>query len=162
MWFLRLNGKPPRTDFARSIPGDGPFQCATLASQWGWVQEHQTRISENSHGGKADLSSVRETTHQKNANLAHAKATNPGSKHCHRKARAGSTSHRKNKKPNDEPMTSCNTDVVEVDAKIASGKVREEIGKVVCSTSTQEKRNATKTEGRAQKRLGEIKAALGE
>jgi uncharacterized protein YjbJ (UPF0337 family) len=65
-------------------------------------------------------------------------------------------------KSNYEKTTSSTTDHIEGDAKIASGSVKEGLGKVVRSPNLQAKGNAEKTEGRVQKKVGEIKKVFGQ
>jgi uncharacterized protein YjbJ (UPF0337 family) len=61
-----------------------------------------------------------------------------------------------------EGTKSSTTDKIEGDAKIASGKVKEEAGKVVRSPNLQNKGIAENTEGHIQKKVGEIKKVFGQ
>jgi uncharacterized protein YjbJ (UPF0337 family) len=61
-----------------------------------------------------------------------------------------------------EITKSSTTDLIEGDAKIISGKIKEETGKVVGSPKLEGKGNAEKNEGRVQKKIGEIKKVLAD
>jgi uncharacterized protein YjbJ (UPF0337 family) len=57
---------------------------------------------------------------------------------------------------------SSTTDKMEGNAKIASGKIKEETGKIVRSPNLQNKGIAENTEGHIQKKVGEIKKVFGQ
>ncbi len=54
-------------------------------------------------------------------------------------------------------MKSSTTDTIEGNAKIVSGKIKEETGKFARSPKLQNKGIAEKDEGHVQKKIGEIK-----
>ncbi len=62
----------------------------------------------------------------------------------------------------DVDTKSSTTDKIQGDAKIASGKVKQETGKVFRSPNLQGKGNAEMDEGRVQKKVGEIKKVFGQ
>jgi uncharacterized protein YjbJ (UPF0337 family) len=61
-----------------------------------------------------------------------------------------------------ENTKSSTTDHIEGDSKIASGKIKEETGKLVRSPNLEAKGNAEANEGRVQKKVGEIKKVFGQ
>jgi uncharacterized protein YjbJ (UPF0337 family) len=61
-----------------------------------------------------------------------------------------------------ESAKSSTTDKIEGDAKIASGKIKEETGKIVRSPNLQNKGIAENTEGHIQKKVGEIKKVFNQ
>jgi len=61
-----------------------------------------------------------------------------------------------------EDRKSSTTDKIEGNAKIAAGSMKEAAGKVVRSPNLEGKGIAEKTEGRVQKKVGEIKKVFGE
>jgi uncharacterized protein YjbJ (UPF0337 family) len=62
----------------------------------------------------------------------------------------------------DVDTKSSTTDKIQGDAKITSGKVKEETGNVFRSPSLQAKGVAEKGEGHVQKKVGEIKKVFGQ
>jgi uncharacterized protein YjbJ (UPF0337 family) len=68
----------------------------------------------------------------------------------------------KNMKPNEENMKSSTTDLIEGDAKIISGKIKEEAGKAIRSPEMRGKGSAEQHEGRVQKKIGEIKKVFAD
>jgi uncharacterized protein YjbJ (UPF0337 family) len=64
-----------------------------------------------------------------------------------------------NSKP--EYAKTSTTDKIEGNSKIVSGKIKEETGKAVRNPNLEGKGNAEATEGRVQKKVGEIKKVFG-
>jgi uncharacterized protein YjbJ (UPF0337 family) len=61
----------------------------------------------------------------------------------------------------DQTVKPSTTDRVQGSAKIFSGKIKEDAGKVFRSPNLQAKGNAEKNEGHVQKKIGEIEKVLG-
>jgi uncharacterized protein YjbJ (UPF0337 family) len=65
-------------------------------------------------------------------------------------------------KSHGETAKSSTTDMIEGNAKIISGKIKEEAGKFVRSPKLEGKGIVEKNEGHVQKKIGEIKKVLAE
>jgi uncharacterized protein YjbJ (UPF0337 family) len=59
-------------------------------------------------------------------------------------------------KTHEQHLKPSTTDKIQGSAKIVSGKVKEETGKVIGNPNLQAKGNVEKNEGRVQKKIGEI------
>lgn len=68
----------------------------------------------------------------------------------------------KNMNSNDEIKKSSATDKIEGNAKIISGKIKQDAGKVLRSPDMRSKGNAEEFDGRVQKKIGEIKKVFAE
>ena len=65
-------------------------------------------------------------------------------------------------KSNDESKKSSATDMIEGDAKIVSGKIKEGTGRVLRSPDLRDKGITEEGKGHVQKKIGEIKKVFAE